>query len=185
MHANRSHGAGTRAASFDPGAGARVEVAGTTVVVGKRSLLEREGFTVSETLAAHDSEARATGRASTLVCWDGGARGVLVAADQPRESWEATGATTLHIACRGTLAWPFTYNSVALSLAVAGALTRCSPPSRWLPAVCWRSSTPQESSKSRSERSSRSAVLNVPNGCEPELRRCRSWQGSNRGLPAL
>ena len=72
------------------GAGAQADVEGTTVVVGKRSLLEREGLTVPPELAERDREARAAGQVSTLVGWDGNARGLLVAADRPREGWEDT-----------------------------------------------------------------------------------------------
>jgi Cu2+-exporting ATPase len=72
------------------GAGARAVVDGTTVVVGKRSLLESEGLTVPSALAERDREARAAGHVSTLVGWDGAVRGVLVAADQPRDGWEET-----------------------------------------------------------------------------------------------
>jgi|AntDeeMinimDraft_5_1070356.scaffolds.fasta_scaffold01739_8 Cu2+-exporting ATPase len=76
-----------------PGEGACATVDGDAVVVGKRSLLESQGLAVPEDMAAHDNAAREAGQVSTLVGWDGAARGVLVAGDQPRERWEATLST--------------------------------------------------------------------------------------------
>ena len=68
------------------GLGVTGEVEGTRVVVGKAALLEREGVSVDDEVAAALAAARGTGGTPVLVGWDGHARGVLVVADTVKET---------------------------------------------------------------------------------------------------
>jgi Cu2+-exporting ATPase len=72
-----------------PGRGVSAVVDGDRVVVGRRSLFAERGWTVPAGFDARYEAARDAGRLPSLVGWEGRARGVLVAADEPREGWEA------------------------------------------------------------------------------------------------
>ncbi|WP_299527582.1 cation-translocating P-type ATPase [uncultured Streptomyces sp.] len=67
-----------------PGLGVRGEVDGRTVLVGRASLLAREGVTMPPVLAS--ALADAAGRTAVAVAWDGAARAVLEVADTVKES---------------------------------------------------------------------------------------------------
>jgi Cu2+-exporting ATPase len=71
-----------------PGRGASAVVDGDRVLVGRRALFEERGLTVPDRLVERHDAARAAGRVPVLVGWDGRARGLLVAGDEPREGWE-------------------------------------------------------------------------------------------------
>jgi copper-transporting P-type ATPase V len=64
------------------GAGVRAVVAGTTVWVGRRSLLAGQALTLDERLEAEAVALEQAGRTVVFVAWDGRARGVLAVADQ-------------------------------------------------------------------------------------------------------
>jgi Cu2+-exporting ATPase len=71
-----------------PGRGVEGVVDGDRVVVGRPDLLADEGFSTSERLRKRYDAADAAGETSALVGWAGRTRGVVVAADRPREEWE-------------------------------------------------------------------------------------------------
>jgi Cu2+-exporting ATPase len=75
---------------FDPDAGRGVTatVADTHVVVGRTDLLTDHGMTIPVALAERYDDAHGAGRVPALVGWDGAARGVIVAGDQPRPGWD-------------------------------------------------------------------------------------------------
>ncbi|MFB6218523.1 MAG: heavy metal translocating P-type ATPase, partial [Halobacteriaceae archaeon] len=72
-----------------PGRGVAGTVEGERVVVGHRDLFAERGWAVPGDLADRAGSAREAGRAPALVGWDGRARGVVVAGDEPREGWES------------------------------------------------------------------------------------------------
>jgi Cu2+-exporting ATPase len=82
---------GSEATGFErhPGRGVGGDVDGDRVVVGRRDLVTDRGWTVPEGLAARYDRARDRGGVPTLVAWGGRARGLVVAADRPREGWES------------------------------------------------------------------------------------------------
>jgi Cu2+-exporting ATPase len=57
------------------------------VVVGRRVLFEQRDWEVPGELNDRYTEARAAGAVPILVGWDGAVRGLVVAADEPREGW--------------------------------------------------------------------------------------------------
>jgi copper-transporting P-type ATPase V len=67
------------------GEGVRADVAGTTVWVGRRSLLTGQTLTLDERLEAQAVELEQAGRTAVFVAWDGAARGVLAVADQLKD----------------------------------------------------------------------------------------------------
>jgi len=71
-----------------PGRGVSATVDGEEAVVGKPDLLAEAGLTVPEDLRTRYAAAESTGRIPALVGWDGRARGLLVAGDEPRPEWE-------------------------------------------------------------------------------------------------
>jgi Cu2+-exporting ATPase len=86
---DRAAPAASEATGFERHAGRGVsgEVAGDRVVVGRRDLVTERGWTVPAELGGRYDRARENGRVPALVAWDGRARGVVVAADRPREGW--------------------------------------------------------------------------------------------------
>ncbi|WP_247008733.1 heavy metal translocating P-type ATPase [Halorientalis litorea] len=71
-----------------PGRGVSATVDGERVVVGTRELLAAEGLSIPATLRADYERAGDAGRVPALVGWDGRARALVVAADEPRPEWE-------------------------------------------------------------------------------------------------
>ena len=67
------------------GHGVAADLAGTTVVVGRRKLLAEEGLVVPEQLEDAAERLEAAGRTAVLAGWDGEARGVVAVADTLRE----------------------------------------------------------------------------------------------------
>jgi copper-transporting P-type ATPase V len=67
------------------GEGVRADVDGTTVWVGRRSLLTGQALTLDERLEAQAVELEGQGRTAVFVAWDGAARGVLAVADQLKD----------------------------------------------------------------------------------------------------
>jgi Cu2+-exporting ATPase len=72
-----------------PGRGVSALVDGETVLVGSRTLFEGEEWAIPDSLAAQYTDAKASGRLPALVGWDGLARNVLIARDEPRDAWES------------------------------------------------------------------------------------------------
>ncbi|MFB6105958.1 MAG: heavy metal translocating P-type ATPase [Halobacteriaceae archaeon] len=72
-----------------PGRGVSATVDGTAVLVGRRALFDEADVQVPTRLADAYDAARTDGDTPTLVGWDGRARGVVVAGDEPRPGWEA------------------------------------------------------------------------------------------------
>jgi Cu2+-exporting ATPase len=72
-----------------PGRGVSAAVDGERVVVGRRALFEEREWAVPDALDERCAAAREAGDLPTLVGWDGRARGVLVATDDPRPGWRA------------------------------------------------------------------------------------------------
>ncbi|MFB6141720.1 MAG: heavy metal translocating P-type ATPase [Halorientalis sp.] len=70
-----------------PGRGVSATVESERVVVGTRTLLDAEGLAVPDDLAARYERAADAGRVPALVGSDGRARGLVVAADDPRPEW--------------------------------------------------------------------------------------------------
>ncbi|TVR23483.1 MAG: copper-translocating P-type ATPase [Nitriliruptor sp.] len=64
------------------GEGVRAEVDGTTVWVGRRSLLDSRSFALVDGLEDRAVELEQAGRTAVFVAWDGRVRGVLAVADQ-------------------------------------------------------------------------------------------------------
>jgi len=64
------------------GEGVRAEVDGTTVWVGRRSLLDGLSLTLADDLEVRAVELEQAGRTAVFVAWDGRVRGVLAVADQ-------------------------------------------------------------------------------------------------------
>jgi Cu2+-exporting ATPase len=75
------------------GASARVDAPGQgvsgRVVVGSPDLLAERDWPIPDGLDDRAEAAREAGRVPVLVGWDGAARGLLVAADEPRPDWGA------------------------------------------------------------------------------------------------
>jgi copper-transporting P-type ATPase V len=67
------------------GEGVRADVDGTTVWVGRRSLLTGQALTLDERLEAAAVDLEEAGRTAVFVAWDGRARGVLAVADQLKD----------------------------------------------------------------------------------------------------
>ncbi len=67
------------------GEGVRADVEGTTVWVGRRSLLTGQTLTLDGRLEAKAVELEQAGRTAVFVAWDGAARGVLAVADQLKD----------------------------------------------------------------------------------------------------
>jgi copper-transporting P-type ATPase V len=67
------------------GEGVRADVEGTTVWVGRRSLLASQSLTLDGRLEAEAVELEQVGRTAVFVAWDGRARGVLGVADQLKD----------------------------------------------------------------------------------------------------
>ncbi len=86
------HGDGPDASHIADGGLARAETesdaAGQRVVVGSEDLFAEFGWPVPEQFAGRAREAREDGDVPTLVGWDGQARGLVVAGDDPRPEWE-------------------------------------------------------------------------------------------------
>jgi Cu2+-exporting ATPase len=59
------------------------------VVAGRRVLFEERDWDVPDDLSERYDRARADGHVPVLVGWDGRARGLVVAADEPRDGWRA------------------------------------------------------------------------------------------------
>jgi Cu2+-exporting ATPase len=72
-----------------PGRGVSALVDGETVLVGSRTLFEGEEWAIPDSLEAQYTDAKASGRLPALVGWDGKARDLLVARDEPRDAWES------------------------------------------------------------------------------------------------
>jgi Cu2+-exporting ATPase len=72
-----------------PGRGVAGTVGGERVVVGHPDLFAERDWPVPAVLADRVASAREAGRAPALVGWDGRARGVVVAGDEPRDGWQA------------------------------------------------------------------------------------------------
>ena len=72
-----------------PGRGVSALVDGERVLVGSPTLFEVEGWKVPAFFAAHCDRARNEGLIPTLVGWDGTAKTVVLAGDQPRDGWES------------------------------------------------------------------------------------------------
>lgn len=68
------------------GEGVRANVDGTTVWVGRRSLLTSQALTLDEQLEAKAVEFEQAGRTAVFVAWDGATRGVLAVADQLKDN---------------------------------------------------------------------------------------------------
>jgi len=58
------------------------------VLVGREELFRGRDWSIPEEFTTRVREARADGQVPTLVGWDGRARGVVVAGDDPRPEWE-------------------------------------------------------------------------------------------------
>jgi P-type Cu+ transporter len=71
-----------------PGLGVVTQIEGRCVVVGQRSLLEREGLTVGVELTEACRSAQDQGQTAVLVGWEGSARGMIAVADtvKPRSA---------------------------------------------------------------------------------------------------
>jgi copper-transporting P-type ATPase V len=67
------------------GEGVRADVEGTTVWVGRRSLLASQSLTLDGRLEAEAVELEQAGRTAVFVAWGGQARGVLAVADQLKD----------------------------------------------------------------------------------------------------
>src|SRR5690606_38700253 len=67
------------------GRGVEAVVDGDRVLVGRRSLLEEQGWTVDDGLQAVVEDHEDRGHAAVLIGWDGRARGVLAVADTVRD----------------------------------------------------------------------------------------------------
>lgn len=78
-----------RASGFDrhPGLGVSGRVDGVRVIVGSRSLVEREGWSIPAEFAERAAAAESSGHVPTFVGWDGAVRGLIVVGDEPREGW--------------------------------------------------------------------------------------------------
>jgi Cu2+-exporting ATPase len=76
-----------------PGRGVSALVDGERVLVGRAALFASEGVDVPSALRERCASAEAAGHVPALVGWDGAARGVLVAGDEPRPGWEAVVST--------------------------------------------------------------------------------------------
>ena len=72
------------------GLGVRGEVEGTTVVVGRRALLDEAGMAVPAALEQAAGELEEAGRTAVFAGWDGAARGVLAVADTVKEEARET-----------------------------------------------------------------------------------------------
>src|SRR5690606_13038990 len=72
------------------GRGVRGEVEGTTVVVGRRALLDEAGMAVPAALEQAAGELEEAGRTAVFAGWDGAARGVLAVADTVKEEARET-----------------------------------------------------------------------------------------------
>ena len=72
------------------GLGVRGEVEGTTVVVGRRALLDEAGMAVPAALEQAAGELEEAGRTAVFAGWDGAARGVLAVADTVKEGARET-----------------------------------------------------------------------------------------------
>ncbi|WP_255149868.1 heavy metal translocating P-type ATPase [Halorarius halobius] len=72
-----------------PGRGVSASVDGDQVVVGSSTLFEARDWEVPASLASRAVNATESGRVPALVGWDGRARGVVVAGDEPRPGWRA------------------------------------------------------------------------------------------------
>jgi Cu2+-exporting ATPase len=76
-----------------PGRGASARIAAPDrnvedrVVVGSPALFDEQGLAVPDALCDRAASARNAGQLPVLVGWDGRARGLLVAADEPRPGW--------------------------------------------------------------------------------------------------
>jgi Cu2+-exporting ATPase len=70
-----------------PGRGVTATVDGAPVAVGSAALFAQRDWTVPESLADAAGAARDRGAVPALVGWDGRARGLVTAGDQPREGW--------------------------------------------------------------------------------------------------
>ena len=70
----------------DKGVSGRID--GDEVVVGHRSLVDGEEWTVAESLEGVGTEARNAGRVPVYVGWNGVVTGVLVVGDEVRDGWE-------------------------------------------------------------------------------------------------
>jgi Cu2+-exporting ATPase len=72
-----------------PGRGVSGTVGDREALVGSADLFEARGWAVPDDLAARATDARESGAVPALVGWDGTARGVVVAGDDPRPEWES------------------------------------------------------------------------------------------------
>ncbi|MFB6170077.1 MAG: heavy metal translocating P-type ATPase [Haloarculaceae archaeon] len=77
-----------------PGHGASARVGDRRVAVGRRELFAQLSWPVPDEFDSRARGARESGRTPALVGWDGAVRGLLVAADRPRDGW-ADAVTTL------------------------------------------------------------------------------------------
>lgn len=75
----------------------------TTVLVGRPSLLEQQGMTVPEALAADVDEAQRRGETVVLVGWDGRARGAVAVADAVKPTSAQAVADLKHLGLRPIL----------------------------------------------------------------------------------
>ncbi|AUV81121.1 heavy metal translocating P-type ATPase [Salinigranum rubrum] len=72
-----------------PGRGVSGTVGGREALVGSADLFAARGWGVPEELGRRATETREAGAVPALVGWDGDARGLVVAGDEPRPEWEA------------------------------------------------------------------------------------------------
>ncbi|MFB6074421.1 MAG: heavy metal translocating P-type ATPase [Haloarculaceae archaeon] len=72
-----------------PGRGVRGRVDGQRVLVGSPTMFEADEWTVPERLRERVDRARERGRVPALIGWEGRARDVVVAGDEPRPEWES------------------------------------------------------------------------------------------------
>ena len=72
-----------------PGRGVSGTVDGRRVLVGSTDLFAAREWRVPDRLHERATEARDAGAVPALVGWDGAARGVVVAGDDPRPEWES------------------------------------------------------------------------------------------------
>jgi Cu2+-exporting ATPase len=71
-----------------PGRGVSGTVGGRQALVGSADLFAARGWPVPDWLGDRAADAREAGAVPALVGWDGAARGVVVAGDDPRPEWE-------------------------------------------------------------------------------------------------
>ncbi|MFB6296078.1 MAG: heavy metal translocating P-type ATPase [Halobacteriales archaeon] len=79
-----------------PGRGVAGVVGGRETLVGSPALFEDRGWEVPEEIGQRATEARESGGVPAVVGWGGRARGIVVAAERPREGWEAVVSELAH-----------------------------------------------------------------------------------------